>query len=286
MEARLRPPSTASGDGGDLSAAMRYASLGGGKRLRPLLCYGAAVAAGGALEDADAPAAALELMHCYSLVHDDLPAMDDDDLRRGRPSVHRAFNEATAVLAGDALQAAAFRVLAEPQPDAGLSAKPETRLRMIEVLAKAAEDMVRGQALDCAATAAGMQEAELSAIHRLKTGALIRASVLLGAMAAGKPRSAPSPSPEPLLRYADCIGLAFQIQDDILDETASTATLGKPQGSDRRARKPTYTSLLGLETARGRAEKLTAEAVAALQDYGPQAEHLRQIADYIVRRGH
>ena len=283
-----------------------------------MLCYAAALALGGSLDDADAPATAVELLHCYSLVHDDLPAMDDDDLRRGRPTLHRAFDEATAILAGDMLQAAAFRTLAETERPA----PPETRLRMMRILAQAAEDMVRGQALDFAAVGNPIDEAELTAVHRLKTGALIRASVLLGALAVSlKPApAAPKPAinenpqaalsedqaqPKPqtgerqdpltalseaplkaLTAYADNIGLAFQIQDDILDETADTATLGKPQGSDRQSHKPTYTTLLGLKAAQAKANSLAADAVAALQGWDQRANTLRQLASYIVSRSH
>ena len=281
-----------------LAQAVRYSCLGGGKRLRPLLCYAAAIATGGRLEHADAPAAAVEFMHCYSLVHDDLPAMDDDDLRRGRPTLHRAFDEATAMLAGDIMQATAFRVLTAPAADKMPAAAAETRLNMLQVLSQAAEAMVRGQALDFAATGSTLQEQQLTAIHQLKTGALIRASVLLGALSqtgalsqagAFSQTGALSQTKAPfnltaLSRYAEHIGLAFQIQDDILDETASTATLGKPQGSDRRAAKPTYVSLLGLDAAKARAESLVNDALTALKDWDSKADRLRHLAAYIVNR--
>ncbi|MGI9250597.1 MAG: polyprenyl synthetase family protein [Pseudohongiellaceae bacterium] len=305
---------------GKLAEAIRYGSLDGGKRLRPVLCYAGALAVDGKLDDADAPAMAVELMHCYSLIHDDLPAMDNDDLRRGKPSLHKAFNEATAILAGDALQALAFSVLAGADVD-GLaatdsqqgrpSAPIEARAPMLQILARAAEDMVAGQALDFAVAGTQTEEEELTAIHRLKTGALIRASVLLGALsrpqACGQPATSARPAThtqaqaqaqaqashktdattlENLSRYADCIGLAFQIQDDILDETGDTATLGKPRGSDRKANKPTYVTLLGLEAARARARALASDAIAALDGYGKQADQLRHLAAYIVTRGH
>ena len=262
-----------------LQEAVRYASLGGGKRLRPLLCYAAARAAGGGLEDGDAPAMAVEFMHCYSLIHDDLPAMDDDDLRRGQPSLHRAFDEATGILSGDMLQSFSFRVLAEGSAS---ESQPNNRLRMLQILGEAAGDMVHGQSLDFAATGHEVDERQLTLMHRLKTGALIRASVLLGAL------SVPSMTSESTLRalgqYAEHIGLAFQIQDDILDETGSTAALGKPQGSDRNARKTTFITLLGLEAAKQRAEALRVDAIAALSGQDENADMLRHLATYIVNR--
>ncbi|MGB9670011.1 MAG: (2E,6E)-farnesyl diphosphate synthase [Halothiobacillaceae bacterium] len=259
-----------------LVEAMRYAVLGPGKRVRPFLVY-----ASGELADADtaaldAPACALEMMHAYSLVHDDLPAMDDDDLRRGRPTCHRAFDEATAILVGDALQTRAFELLAEAP---GLAEK--TRIAMISTLARAAgsQGMVGGQAIDLAAIGQRPELAALERMHRMKTGALIEASVILGALA-GNPDEAML---ERLTRYARAIGLAFQVRDDILDVTADSQILGKTQGKDAAHAKPTYVSLLGLEAAQILAGKLRDEAEAAL-DGLPRADHLRALARYIVER--
>ncbi|MFP5504631.1 MAG: (2E,6E)-farnesyl diphosphate synthase, partial [Gammaproteobacteria bacterium] len=263
-----------------LHRAMRYAALGGGKRVRPLLVYatGAAVAAPEAR--LDIPACALEFIHAYSLVHDDLPAMDDDDLRRGRPTCHKAFDEATAILAGDALQTLAFYALAHaPELDVGAA----TRLRMLETLALAAgsRGMVGGQAIDLAAVGQTLDIAQLEDMHIHKTGALIRASVLLGALCADTLDEARL---EQLDHYAKCIGLAFQIQDDILDVVGDTATLGKTAGADLARDKPTYPALLGLDGARQRAAELLADAHAALAGFGPEADALRGLADYIVQR--
>ncbi|MEW6693288.1 MAG: (2E,6E)-farnesyl diphosphate synthase [Pseudomonadota bacterium] len=259
-----------------LVEAMRYAALGPGKRVRPFLVY-----ASGELADADAaaldaPACALEMIHAYSLVHDDLPAMDDDDLRRGRPTCHRAFDEATAILVGDALQTRAFELLAEAP---GLAEK--TRIAMITTLARAAgsQGMVGGQAIDLAAVGQRPDLAALERMHRMKTGALIEASVILGALAG----NADEAMLERLTRYARAIGLAFQVRDDILDVTADSQTLGKTQGKDAAHAKPTYVSLLGLDAAQALAGKLRDEAEAAL-DGLPRADHLRALARYIVER--
>ncbi len=264
-----------------LREAMLHASLLGGKRVRPVLAYASACAVGGTLEDADIAACAAELVHCYSLVHDDLPAMDDDDLRRGQPTVHIAFDEATAILAGDALQALAFRLLSEADGQASAS----TRLRMINLLAAAAgfEGMVSGQSVDFEAMGRSLSLQQLQIMHSLKTGALIRASVLLGALASEK---ADAVQLAALERYAECIGLAFQVQDDILDVTADTATLGKTQGADQALNKPTYVSLLGLDAATAKAADLCESALAALTPFDERAEPLRRIARYIVERGH
>ncbi|MFZ1640759.1 MAG: (2E,6E)-farnesyl diphosphate synthase [Candidatus Contendobacter sp.] len=263
-----------------LHQAMRYAVLGGGKRIRPVLVYLSGAAVGAAPEALDGPACAVEFIHAYSLIHDDLPAMDDDDLRHGQPSCHKAFGEALAILAGDALQALAFQVLGQ---DSAMVADPTLRLRMLGVLAQAAgsRGMVGGQAIDLAAVGRELTLAELENMHIHKTGALIRASVLLGAL------SQPAVEPavlERLDRYAKCIGLAFQIRDDILDVIGDTATLGKPQGADRALNKPTYPALLGLDGAREHARELRGEALASLQPLGPEAEPLRWIASYIVER--
>ncbi len=259
-----------------LDEAIRYVLLAGGKRVRPLLVYGACQALGGEFADADAAARAVEFIHAYSLIHDDLPALDDDDLRRGRPSLHKAFDEATAILAGDALQSMAFETL-------GASAGKGDRAGMVRELARAAgpRGMVAGQVLDLAADGAGTSLAELESIHSLKTGALIQASVALGAMSTGK--TAPGQLAG-LREYGRCIGLAFQIRDDILDVVSDTATLGKPQGSDAARDKTTYVSLLGLDAARNQARELAADAIAAIAGLGYSAAPLRQLADYIVER--
>lgn len=265
---------------GDLHRAMRYAVLGGGKRIRPVLVYLSGQAIGAMPELLDGPACAVEFIHAYSLIHDDLPAMDDDDLRHGQPTCHKAFGEALAILAGDALQALAFQTLSQ---DLAMTPDPAIRLRMLGVLAQAAgsRGMAGGQAIDLAATGQELTLAELENMHIHKTGALIRASVLLGAM------SQPEVDPtllERLDRYAKCIGLAFQIHDDILDVVGDTTTLGKPQGSDRVLNKPTYPALLGLEGAREHAGLLYQDALASLEAFGNEADPLRWMAAYIVER--
>ncbi len=262
-----------------LSEAMSYAVLGGGKRVRPVLVYGSNLAAGGNLEEADQAACAVELIHAYSLVHDDLPAMDDDDLRRGKPTVHKAFDDGTAVLVGDGLQSLAFRTLSEEQ----FSYSANTQLRMLRVLSEAvgAMGMVGGQALDFSATGGQLTLAELETMHRLKTGALIQASVELGGLCA---EGVSDGQLEALRNYAGNIGLAFQIQDDILDETSETDVLGKPRGSDSALEKPTYVSVLGLDRARDRAQELANNAIAALENFPVSADPLRNLAAYIVHR--
>jgi len=259
-----------------LHQAMRYAALGAGKRVRPFLVYSAGTMLGAAETLLDVPAAAVELIHAYSLVHDDLPAMDDDDLRRGRPTCHRAFDEATAILVGDALQTLAFEILTTaPSVDA------DTRLAMLRTLTQASGSggMAGGQALDFAATGQNIDLAALEQMHRLKTGALIIASVQLGALAA----HADETTQAQLTRYARAIGLAFQVRDDILDVTADSQTLGKTQGKDASDDKPTYVSLLGLDAAHALSFELRDEAMAAL-DGLPQPEMLQQLAHYIVAR--
>ncbi|MFG6158554.1 farnesyl diphosphate synthase [Halomonas sp. 1390] len=260
-----------------LEAAMRHALLVGGKRLRPVLVYTAGRALGAAEDDLDAPAMALELIHAYSLVHDDLPAMDDDDLRRGQPTVHRAYDEATAILAGDALQALAFEVLAE-------SAHPRVGA-LVAGLARAAgrDGMVAGQALDLAAVGGHPEVAALAAMHGHKTGALIRVAVRLGGLIAVDESDARLAA---LDAYADAIGLAFQIHDDVLDVTGDTATLGKISGADAARAKPTYPSLLGLEGARRRALDLVETGVAALAPLGEGAAPLADLARYMIERDH
>jgi farnesyl diphosphate synthase len=259
-----------------LHAALRYSALGSGKRLRPILVYATGEALGAPLERLDAPAAAVELIHAYSLVHDDLPAMDNDDLRRGRPTCHRAFDEGTAILAGDALQVLAFRILAG-------EASGDGNTRMILLLAEASgtDGMAGGQALDLAAVGRELTVAELEDIHRRKTGALIRASVLMAAIAADETNAARHAR---LDRFAQHLGLAFQIQDDILDVEGDAATLGKATGADRAKDKPTYPSIAGMAQAKRRCRELHARAIEALADFGPGAEHLRWLADFVIER--
>ncbi len=265
-----------------LHQAMRYATLGGGKRIRPLLVYAAGKAVGAAPARLDSAACAVEFIHAYSLVHDDLPAMDDDDLRRGRPTCHRAFDEATAILAGDALQTQAFHVLAH---SAELDLPASARLQMIETLAMASgsRGMAGGQAIDLAAVGQTLNIAQLEDMHIHKTGALIRASVLLGALCTDE---LDATRVEKLDHYAKFIGLAFQIQDDILDVIGDTATLGKAAGADDARDKPTYPALLGLAGARERAAELLADAHNSLADFGAEADPLRGLADYAINRQH
>jgi farnesyl diphosphate synthase len=263
-----------------LHAAQRYSVLGGGKRLRPLLVYSTGEALGVPMATLDVPAAAVELIHSYSLVHDDLPAMDNDDLRRGQPTTHRAFDVATAILAGDSLQVLAFSVLAQDRPD---DLHPAARLKMIQILADASGTvgMAGGQALDLAAVGRRLDLQELEAMHRLKTGALIRASVLLAAACAPDLTIAEW---QALDGYAQDIGLAFQIQDDILDVEGSTQDLGKTAGADAARAKPTYPSILGLEPAKTRARDLKRRACERLRPFGGRADVLVWLASYVVDR--
>ena len=301
-----------------LQAAMLYSVFNGGKRIRPMLVYAAhqaivnthnfaesllpcstenntsnnkhnntkntneanAEISPHSLEACDQAAAALESIHAYSLIHDDLPAMDDDDLRRGQATCHIAFNEATAILAGDALQSLAFEALCQIT-----SLTAEQKLAMIHTLAKASGDkgMVAGQAIDMAATEQQLTLTQLQTMHNLKTGTLIRASVELGARASGR---ASTTQLQQLNQYASAIGLAFQVQDDILDVTANTATLGKTQGADQAHNKPTYVSLLGLEAAQQKAQDLHQQALTALEHFDTSAEPLRQLSEYIISRSH
>jgi len=263
-----------------LREAMRYSTLGGGKRLRPALVYLTGESLGAALTDLDAPAAAVELIHVYSLVHDDLPAMDDDDLRRGRPTCHRAYDEATAILVGDALQALAFSVLAD---DVLGNIAPPTRLSMIRTLALAAgtTGMAGGQAVDLAAVGQTLSVDAVENMHRRKTGALIKGSVLLGALGAGIDSG---PEFHALQLFGDEIGLAFQIQDDILDVEGDAAVLGKTTGADAALSKPTYPSTVGLPDARDRARGLRDHAIAALAPLGPRSAPLVELAQFVVSR--
>jgi farnesyl diphosphate synthase len=263
-----------------LHAAQRYSVLGGGKRLRPLLVYCTGDALGLDAAALDAPAAAIELIHAYSLVHDDLPAMDDDDLRRGRPTTHRAFDEATAILAGDSLQVLAFSLLSHARHE---TISPQARLEMIQILADASgtAGMAGGQALDLGAVGRELGLEELESMHRRKTGALIRASVLIAAAAAP---DLPHKSREALDGYAQDIGLAFQIQDDILDVEGDAQELGKNVGVDAARSKPTYVSLMGLEEAKRRAHALKTRAGERLACLGPRAHILGWLASYVVDR--
>ena len=260
-----------------LEAAMRHALLVGGKRLRPLLVYLAGRSLGASDEALDAPAAAVELIHAYSLVHDDLPAMDDDDLRRGQPTVHRAFDEATAILAGDALQSLAFEVLAR-------AAHPRLPALILTLAVAAGRDgMVGGQALDLAAVGGHPDVEALATMHAHKTGALICAAVRMGALTAVPEQD---PRVAALDRYAEALGLAFQIHDDVLDVIGDTQTLGKASGADAARDKPTYPALLGLEGARRRAHELTDEALAALAPLGEAGDPLARLARYMIERDH
>lgn len=263
-----------------LYQAMRYSVMNGGKRVRPLLVYAACEALEGDIERADGSACAVELIHAYSLVHDDLPAMDDDDLRRGQPTTHKAFDEASAILAGDALQSLAFGVLADRRHN---PQNAETRLQMVELLSQAAgpAGMVGGQAIDLGSVGLQLDQQALEIMHRHKTGALIEASVALGALASGNHDELAHKS---LLQYARAIGLAFQVQDDILDVESDTATLGKTQGKDEAHDKPTYPALLGLAAAKDYALELRDQALHVLRPFGNSAEPLRELARYIVER--
>ena len=278
VEARLEaalPPATR--EPSRLHAAMRHAVLGGGKRLRPLLVYAAGAATGADEALLDSPAAAVELIHAFSLVHDDLPAMDDDDLRRGRPTVHVAFDEATAVLAGDALQSLAFECLATGEAPAAL------RVAWLATLAQAtgAAGMCGGQALDMEATGRRLAPAALEQVHALKTGALIRACVRLGALGG----AADAALLATLDDYAAGLGLAFQIRDDLLDIEADSAQLGKSAGKDQAQDKSTYPALLGMDGARAelarQAQRMT-DALAGL----PRADALRQLGRFAAQRSH
>ncbi len=262
-----------------LHEAMRYVTLQGGKRVRPLLVFAAGELSGASTENLARAAAAVEMIHAYSLVHDDLPCMDDDVLRRGKPTCHVAFDEATALLVGDALQTLAFELIATPMQ--GVS--PAAQLSLCQTLARASghAGMAGGQAIDLASVGQQLNLPELEFMHMLKTGALIRAAVMLGAQA-GKPLSAAQI--EQLDIFAKRIGLAFQVVDDVLDCEADTATLGKTAGKDAANDKPTYVSLMGLAEAKQFARELCAEAFAALDGFGADADRLKQLADYIVAR--
>ena len=263
----------------ELHRAMRYAVLGGGKRLRPLLVYATAQALGQDGPQLDPAACAVELIHAYSLVHDDLPAMDDDALRRGRPTCHIVFGEAMAILAGDALQALAFELLAD---DAMQRIDAATGMAMLRALGRAcgAEGMAGGQALDLAAVGRKLTLAELEHMHACKTGALIRASVQLGALISG----VDADTLQALDRYASAVGLAFQVRDDILDVEGESAVIGKTAGKDAAAAKPTFPSIIGLDASRARLAELTDTALAAIAPLGARATLLEELALYAAHR--
>jgi len=262
-----------------LHGAMRYVTLGGGKRVRPMLAFAAGEAVGADAVRVEAAACAVELIHVYSLTHDDLPCMDDDDLRRGKPTCHRQFDEATALLVGDALQSLAFEVLADP----GLGLDPVVQVEMLAILARAAgsRGMCGGQAVDLDSTGRHLDLAELEFMHIHKTGALIQAAVLLGALASGSLAEEPR---RRLQHYARCAGLAFQVMDDVLDAEADTATLGKTAGKDAAQGKATYLSLMSAREARAYAQELMAEALDALTPFGTRGARLADIARFIVER--
>lgn len=264
-----------------LAKAMHYGLLNGGKRLRPFLVYATAEALGARLEQADAAAVAVEMIHSYSLVHDDLPDMDNDDLRRGKPTCHIVYGEANAILAGDGLLTAAFEVLAGAKE---LTA--EQRLQLIQILASAAggSGMVAGQSTDLNHVDKAMSLADLEAMHRNKTGALIRAAVLMGAVCAGS--SMTTEQQQALVTYADAIGLAYQVWDDILDIEGDTSTLGKSQGKDEANNKPTYPALLGLAGARQKALELVESAQQALKALHTSSAALEDFAKYIINRNY
>jgi farnesyl diphosphate synthase len=263
-----------------LHAAMRYSVLGGGKRVRPILLLATARTLGLKEEEVEAAACALELVHVYSLVHDDLPAMDDDDLRRGRPTCHKAFDEATGLLVGDALQSLAFELLAR---DEALPPDPAIRVRLVGLLAQAIGSlgMAGGQAIDLEAEGRRLGIGEVERMHSMKTGALIRASVMMGAACA--------PSLEAHLErslegFAAPIGLAFQIQDDLLDVLSDTATLGKAAGADRERGKPTHPAIIGVAASQERVRRLHAQAMEALAPFGSRADALRGVTDWLLER--
>ena len=262
-----------------LHDAMRYSTLNGGKRVRAMLVFAAGEVANAAEDRLKVAAAAVEMVHAYSLIHDDLPCMDDDVLRRGKPTCHVEFDEATALLAGDALQSLSFQLLAEYR----LADDPQAQLKMVHLFAQASgsRGMAGGQAIDLEAVGRSLTLPELEFMHILKTGALIRASVLFGAYCGNGLDAA---ALERLDRYGKCVGLAFQVVDDILDEEGDASTLGKTVGKDREASKPTYTSLMGVAEARKFAAELHADALEALAPFGARAERLRQLAEFIVHR--
>ncbi|MGB0204399.1 MAG: (2E,6E)-farnesyl diphosphate synthase [Neptuniibacter sp.] len=263
-----------------LQEAMLYSLFNGGKRVRPALIYIVNKMLGGTLEQANSSAAAIECIHSYSLVHDDLPAMDDDDLRRGKPTCHIAFDEPTAILVGDALQCLAFELIAN---DTNLNT--DTRIRLIQMLSNASghQGMVVGQAFDLRNVGKPLTLEQLEAMHQHKTGALLKCAVLMGAVVSG---NVTDEQLKQLEFYAEAIGLAFQVQDDILDIEGDASVIGKPQGSDLEKDKPTYPALLGLEGAKLKLQQLHEQAISALESFGDSADELKALADFIVQRDH
>lgn len=265
-----------------LHQAMRYSAMASGKRVRPALVYATAQALDIPLERVDGPAVAIELIHAYSLIHDDLPAMDDDDLRRGRPTCHKQFDEATAILAGDAIQALAFFILSH---DPSMTSNAENRLKMIETLAlfSGSRGMAGGQAYDLASVGKQLNLTELETMHIHKTGALIRTCIHLAVFSSDK---VPEDQFEHLDQYAKAIGLSFQVQDDILDVIGETEVLGKPQGSDQQLNKPTFPSILGLQASKEKVQDLHQQALHALHSFSNKADTLRDISSWFVERAH
>lgn len=278
VEQQLKTVLSLSGDAEKVRQAMQYSLFNGGKRVRPVLVYMANQLLGGSLEQADAAACAIECIHSYSLVHDDLPAMDDDELRRGKPTCHIAFDEATAILAGDGLQALAFELLAT---DTNLPA--ETCLKMIRILARDSgyRGMVGGQSIDLCNEGQQISAGQLELMHRYKTGALISASIELGALSSNQ---ASDSDLQALNNYSRAIGLAFQVKDDILDIESNTETLGKPQGSDLLLEKSTYPALLGMAGAKQKLALLNEQAHTSIDYFKDAAAPLHWLADYIVER--
>ena len=266
----------------ELHKAMRYSVLASGKRVRPVLIYATASTLGIKLQTVDGAAAAVEIIHAYSLIHDDLPAMDDDDLRRGRPTCHIEFDEATAILAGDALQALAFYILSH---DKQMTPNCSARLKMVEQLSlfSGSRGMAGGQAIDLASVGELLNIAELETMHIHKTGALIRTCIQMAALSA---ENLSDEKFNALDCYAKAIGLSFQVQDDILDVTGNTETLGKPQGSDIKHNKPTFPSIIGLQASREKAQELHAKALQSLSIFGEEADILRYISAWFVERTH
>ena len=270
----------------DLDEAIRYSALGGGKRVRPLLVYATGEALKIDVNLLDLPAAAIELIHAYSLIHDDLPSMDDDALRRGKPTTHIAFDEATAILAGDALQTMSFQLLSKPMQ--GICAENQLKILNILATASGADGMVKGQGIDLAAVGKSLTESELETMHNHKTGALITASVEMATYCMETDAQANSElvalQRKNLTNYSKSIGLAFQVRDDILDIQSDTETLGKQQGADIAAGKPTYPSIMGMSAAKEKLFKLHQNALDSLIDFGEEADSLRDIASFIVKR--
>jgi len=259
-----------------LQSAMQYSALGGGKRIRALLCYAAAELCGTDSRVVDASAAAVEMIHAYSLVHDDMPCMDDDDMRRGKPSCHKQYDDATALLVGDALQSKAFYMLSQPN----ITDNKSLQVHLLHTLARASGivGMAGGQAIDLESVGKPLTQSQLEAMHKLKTGALIQAAVEMGAGIDDRPKI------NAVIEFSQHIGLAFQVIDDILDVEADSSTLGKTAGKDAESNKPTYVTLLGLDAAKAHAQKLYDAAITALHPFGEEAKRLRNLADLITQR--